>query len=105
EYMLERDQSVSPTCLVVWRPAGPPRNGGHQLYSGLSREENAPVFPTISRGLDVRALVEAMMPYMQRQMMKNLERMERGESMLDLDMEQVNAELAELPEKPDEHLE
>ena len=94
EYMLERDRSVGPRCIVVWR--APDRGGGHQFYSGFDREEDSGSFPTISRGTDIRAIAEIMMPHF-------IEAIER-EGSLEIDMDRANAELAELPETPDERL-
>lgn len=98
-----RDGSVGPRCIVAWRHR---KNGihkgggGHQFYTGTERDGSSPSLPTIANGMDVSALVEVMMP----RMMKMFEGMRPGEPAKDWDKDEINAELARLPDKPDEDL-
>jgi hypothetical protein len=56
--------------------------------------------PTIANGMDVRALVDVMMPHMFAQMSA----LRAGGPTAELDVNQLNADLAKLPEHPDEDL-
>lgn len=60
----------------------------------------APSLPTIANGMDINALVGVMMP----RMMKSFEAMRAGEPAKEFDKDELNAELARLPDKPDEQL-
>jgi len=97
------DRLVGPRCIVAWRnrKAGIHKGGGgHQYYNGAERDPNSPALPTIANGMDVAALVGAMMPHL----MKSFERMRAGEPFVGPDTDELNAELARLPEHPDEQL-
>ncbi len=97
------DASVGPRCVVVWRHRdGSPRKGGgaQQFYDGTARENNGPILPTIANGMDVGGLIGVLMPRMQKQ----LEAMKRGETASFDPFDGINAELARLPDKPDEKL-
>lgn len=100
ELMLQRDRSVSPTCIVVWRG----RTGGHRFYSGTTCVESDGGFPTIANGMDVRAILEATGPMTREHMLAAWDAMERGETAPELDVDRMNAELAMLPSEPDERL-
>jgi hypothetical protein len=76
------------------------RGSGHQFYTGTTRDTNSPALPTIATGMDVQAIVSAMMPHMS----KRLEAMLAGEPAKDLDANELNAELARFPHEPDENL-
>jgi hypothetical protein len=96
-------QSVGPNCIVKWqyRKEGT-RNGGggHQSYTGLVRDAAGPGYPTITRGTDLNALIEVMLP----RIMKNFEALRIGGPDRELDTESINAQLAKLPHQPDERL-
>lgn len=50
--------------------------------------------------MDIRALIDAMMPHF----MRNVDALRTGQPAAELDKNQVNAELARLPDKPDDTL-
>ena len=97
------DKLVGPRCIVAWRfrKGGFHNGGGGQAYyTGLKRDTSSPALPTIGNGMDVRAIVEAMMPRMTRDM----EAMLAGKPAQEWDRDEINAELARLPHGPDEEL-
>ncbi len=97
------DGTVGPRCIVAWRHrklgvhVG---GGGHQFYDGTKRTGDSGALPTIANGMDVQALVQAMMPHVMAQMSKLL----TGGSAGELDVAKMNADVAKLPEHPDENL-
>lgn len=97
------DGTVGPSCIVAWRnrKSGHYKGGGgHQSYTDGLRDANSPSLPTIANGMDINALVGVMMP----RMMKSFEAMRAGEPAKEFDKDELNAELARLPDKPDEQL-
>lgn len=98
-----RDSYVGPNCIVAWRYR---RNGvhkgggGHQYYSGKSRVRDAGPIPTIARGLDVNAVINAVLP----SFLKKIEGWPEIQSDQELDVDAINAELSRLPTDPDENL-
>lgn len=97
------DGSVGPRSIVVWRHAksGVHRGGGaHQFYDGLTRQPDSGALPTIANGMDVQALVGAVMPHMLEQFRTRSE----GQAPLEIDEGALNAALAQIPEHPDENL-
>lgn len=97
------DKSVGPRCIVAWRyRKGGVQNGGsgHQFYTATTPDTNTPSLPTISNGMDVNAIVRVLMPHTT----KRVERRRAGEPAQELDKDEINAELARLPDKPDENL-
>lgn len=97
------DGSVGPRSIVVWRHAksGVYRGGGaHQFYDGLSRQPDSGALPTITNGMDLRALVGAMMPHM----LEQFQTLREGQAPFAIDEGAINAALAQLPEHPDENL-
>jgi hypothetical protein len=95
--------TVGPRCIVAWRngESGPRRGGGGQsYYTGTTRDANSPSLPTIANGMDIRAVCGVVMPLF----MRNFEAMRAGQPSSELDKDQLNAELARLPHKPDETL-
>jgi len=99
------DKSVGPRCIVVWRyrKGGFHKGGGgEQYYTGMTRDASGPpLLPTIGNGMDIRALIDALMP----RTMKMFEAMRAtGEPAMELDKDELNAELAHLPDEPDENL-
>ena len=97
------DRSVGPRCIVAWRyrKEGGVQNGGggHQSYTGASRDLNSPGFPYIGLGLDVKAIVDMMGPLF----IKIVEAVRAGQPG-EWNKDELNAELARLPDKPDESL-
>ena len=97
------DNSVGPRSIVVWRHRkGSTRRGGggHQFYNGIERERDSAALPTIGSGMDIQALIQATMPFVMAQMSS----LEDGGGALEIDRDEINAVLAQLPHKPDETL-
>ena len=97
------DKSVGARSIVAWRyrkDGVQNGGGGHQFYTGTKRDASTPSLPTIARGMDVAAIVKALEPHMT----KMFQAMKAGESAQELDKDDINAELARLPAKPDEDL-
>lgn len=97
------DESVGPRCIVAWRHRkGGVHNGGggHQCYTDRTRDASLPSLPTIANGMDVQALTSLMIP----RMTKMLEAVLAGQPAKELNKDEINAELARLPDKPDETL-
>jgi hypothetical protein len=97
------DKSVGPRCIVAWRhrKGGVHKGGGgQQFYTGATRDASSSSLPTIANGMDIHALVGVMMPHMT----KMFEGMRAGQPAKELDKDELNAELARLPDKPDETL-
>jgi hypothetical protein len=97
------DKSVGPRCIVAWRyRKGGVHNGGgaNQFYTGTTRDISSSDLPIISCGMDVRALFTVMLP----RWMKMFEATRAGNPPPQLDSDEINAELARLPDKPDELL-
>jgi hypothetical protein len=96
-------RTVGPRCIVAWRNkrkgvhAG---GGGHQFYTGATRDASSPLLPTIGNGMDIRALMQTMMPRYK----KAFEALRLGDPPRELNKDQINADLARLPDKPDEKL-
>jgi hypothetical protein len=90
------DKTVGPRCVVVWRhrKEGVHKGGGgHQFYSGTTRDASSPALPTIGVGMDIEAIATAMM-----------EVMRARQTTSELNTDEINAALARLPNKPDENL-
>jgi hypothetical protein len=103
------DKLVGPRCVVAWRhrKGGVHKIGGaDQFYTDTTRDPSSPGLPTITNGMDLEALCGALMPHMMQHSMKQLEAMRAGQQpdALELDKDEINAKLAQLPQKPDEHL-
>ncbi len=97
------DESVGPRCIVAWRHRKEGIHGGgggHQFYTGTTRDANVAGLPTIATGMDVQAIVSAIMP----QMSKMHEAMLADEPAKPLDEDEISTELARLPDEPDENL-
>lgn len=98
-----QDRSVGPRCIVVWRYServSRKRGAAHRLYTDTRRESDAPSLPEISRGMDIPALITAMWPHM----MKRAREALSGQTEGGIDDAAINADLARLPETPDEKL-
>lgn len=102
------DNSVGPRCIVAWRHRkdGVHKGGGaHQLYIGTSRDGSSSSIPIIANGMDVAAIMKVAGPHMFKNAFAQLEAMKTGQPAKDVwDEDKVNAELARLPDKPDETL-
>lgn len=97
------DKSVGPRCIVAWRhrKEGVHKGGGgHQFYTGTTRDSSSPSLPTIANGMDIEALAGVMLP----RITKMFEAIQEGKPAKDLDKDELNVELARLPDKPDENL-
>ena len=95
--------TVGPRCIVAWRNGrdGARRGrGGHQFYTDKTRDASSPSLPIIANGMDIRALADLIMP----RFMRNFQAMGTGQPPAELDKDEMNAELACLPNKPDENL-
>jgi hypothetical protein len=98
------DKTVGPRSVVAWRNKKDgvhrPNGGGHRSYTGTTVDASMPSLPTIGNGMDVQAVISAMMPHVNR----TFEAMRTGQPPSELDKDEINAELARLPDKPDEDL-
>jgi hypothetical protein len=92
-------ETVGPRCLVVWRGTDEQGGGAHLQYTGVIRERGQQSFPSISHGMDVHSLLEILTEEFLKNGSGTLEDLN-----FDLDTEEVNRKLAELPEHPDERL-
>jgi hypothetical protein len=98
------DKSVGPRCIVAWRHRkGSVHKGGgaHQFYTGTTRDPGSPPLPNIRNGMDIHALIGVMMPHMINIM---IEATRAHQPTKELNRGDINAELARLPNKPDENL-
>lgn len=98
------DGSVGPRCIVTWRNRKEgihKGGGGHHFYTGTSRDRSSPCLPAVvGNGMDLQALVGVMMPRLERMFAE----MRAGTPVTDLNADEINAELARLPDTPDEDL-
>ena len=97
------DRSVGPSCIVAWRHkhGGVHKDGGgHQFYTGTTRDANSLSLPAILNGLDVHALIGVMYPHM----LKSFEGIGTDSPPKEIDEDALNAELARLPDTPNEDL-
>jgi hypothetical protein len=94
-----KDNSVGPRCIVAWRnrKGGIHKGGGAQsFYLGAKPDRTGGSLPTIANGMDVQALVDVLMP--------RFVRWKPGEPPPDINTDEINAELAKLPDRPDDKL-
>jgi hypothetical protein len=97
------DGTVGPRCIVAWRNRKKGTHeggGGHQTYTGISREQDIPSLPSIATGVDMHAFTEAMMPHM----LKQTGALHAGNPSADLDWAALDEDIARLPDTPDEKL-
>jgi hypothetical protein len=97
------DRSVGPRCIVAWRNRKEgihKGGGGHQSYTGTTRDANVPSLPIIGHGMDISALCRVLMPHS----LKSLDAMRSGEHGINLYPDELKEEVARLPDKPDENL-
>jgi len=96
-----KDSSVGPRCIVAWRHRE--EGGGcHQFYNGTLRESSTTMLPTIVNGMELNAIIGAIMP----DPSKMLKTMLASEplSLFQIDAQELNAKLAQLPSGPNEEL-
>jgi len=97
------DKSVGPRCIVAWRnrkSSGQGLGGGQQSYTGTLRDAHSPSLPTIAGEFDVQAVIGVSLPYFE----EMFEAARRGDTTKEVDRDKMNADLARLPDKPDEDL-
>jgi hypothetical protein len=98
-----RDKTVGPRCIVAWRNRREgihKGGGGHRGYTGTTRDANLPPLPTIATGMDLQDIVGVTIPHIAEMFAV----LRAGKPKKDLDRDKLNAELARLPNKPDENL-
>lgn len=97
------DKTVGPTCIVGWRYSKEgvhKGGGGHYFYTGTTKDASSPSLPTIANGMDVCAIANMLMPNIFERSRAILD----GQSTKDITLNEINSELARLPDKPDENL-
>lgn len=101
-----RDGTVGPRCIVVWRRRQGSRRaklltgGGHQSYTGVDRDRSSVGIPSISNGLDVKAIGNVLM----QDLLRRVEEYGFCDKTFDVD-EEIRTRLVEnLPSEPDEKL-
>ena len=92
-----KDSLVGPRCIVAWRHRNE-GGGSHQFYNETKREPSSTALPTIATGMDVTAICSVLMKH------SPLEAMLADQPTEAPDENELNAELARLPDKPDENL-
>ena len=96
------DGTVGPHCIVAWRhnKSGVHKGGGgHQFYDGTERTD-CYALPQIVNGTDLQAIGQVMMSHMMERISTSL----AGGTVDELGATMLNAELAKLPQHPDENL-
>jgi hypothetical protein len=96
---LDIRDSVGPRCVVAWRHKT--GGGGNEFYTGTTRDTNSPCLPTLAGAFDVEALVA--LPHIAN-MLEAFEARLAGQPVKEPSEDEINAELARLPDKPDENL-
>ena len=89
--------SVGPRCIVGWRSRRGGDGGGQQSYTATDRDADTPSLPMLGAGTDMTALAGVVMKRL-------LEARQAGRPCQDFPADEVNADLATLPDKPDEDL-
>ena len=92
------DRSVGDRCIVAWRfRVGSRSKGGgaQEYYTGLKRDDNQRLLPSIANGMDVKAIVGALVPSL-----KDV----RPGHIPEVDQQEIDKRLAQLPHEPDEEL-
>ncbi len=102
-----QDRTVGPRCIVVWRThpdlLAKRSGGGHQFYSGKSRENDTVMIPTIGQGRDIKAIIQPLW----NDLLQSIRAWSGDEDSLPdmtVDIDDMNRRLAELPTDPDEKL-
>lgn len=94
------EPTVGSRCIVSWRLKN--GGGGYQFFDGARREASSGGLPSIVQGLDIQALSEILGSYAY----SAFDAWRRGEAKkFELDMEAIGAEVAQLPDTPDDTLE
>lgn len=99
----QRDCFTGPNCIVAWRYAqhGRHKGGGAQaFYERTSRVKGGTTLPTIGRGRDMGAFIQALLPFMGSQ----LGALMRGEPDPGIDVAAMMEAVNKLPITPDENL-
>ena len=91
--------SVGPSCIVAWRRKKGSGCGGHQFYTGMSRDAANPAVSTIGCGLDIKAIANTLMPHFVKAFEKT-----RLDQPADWITDELKADWAQLPDTPDEKL-
>ena len=97
------DKSVGPRCIVAWRHRKEGVHnggGGHQFYTGTTRDASSSSLPSIGHGMDIHSLIGVIMP----RMTQMHEAFRSDQPAKEMDVDELNAKLALLPDKPDENL-
>jgi hypothetical protein len=97
------DESVGPKSIVVWRNRKEGRfkgGGGHQYYEGRNRTDVTGALPLITQGTDLNKIIEVIMP----RTLAMFDTLRAGGEPEEFDKDEINAELAKLPNEPDEQL-
>jgi hypothetical protein len=97
------DETVGPRCIVAWRngkDAARRGGGAHRYYTGTTVDTESPALPTVGNGMDIRAVVSVVMKHF----MATFPAMMKGQQPAEPDLNQINADLARIPDKPDEDL-
>lgn len=101
-----RGGTVGPRCIVVWRRRPGTRQallsgGGQQYYTGVARDQDSSAIPTIVNGMDVQSIAGVLMTMFQGPLADNSR---RPGTPLNLDTDEMNLLLKDLPSEPDEQL-
>jgi hypothetical protein len=101
------DDSVGPRCIVVWRrrPDADGRRiatgGAQQSYTGLDRDRDGDFIPATANGMDLQPMYEVLTKHF----LSRISDPAFGSSpMSDIEMAELNQQLAKLPSEPDEGL-
>jgi hypothetical protein len=99
-----KNGTVGNRCIVVWRRRpGAPYNrpaGKHQFYTDTTRDRSSPAIPTVGNGMDIQALVNALMPQSQ----FGIANRSIAQGPPTLDYDELNRRLASISIEPDEKL-
>lgn len=96
-----RDNSVGPRCIVAWRDRKSGKGGSaHRFFTAEAQDPSSLPIPTIGNGSDIRALLQVIRPHFERMFAD----MRAHRPAHEFDRDQINAELAQMPDDPDETL-
>jgi len=94
------DKSVGPRCIIAWRMGKKAKFGSaHQCYNGIMRENVTIAVPTIAQGMDVMAIMAALLPP-NWPSIKPTDLINRSAE----DIIRMNTALSQVPTKPDTRL-
>ncbi len=103
EYYKTKDKFVGPRCIVAWRNNyGGFYNGGggQEFYTNCKKDINGCQIPTIVGGIDLNAVFNVTRPHTIRQFINLQNGIEEDQQYV---TDQINAELALLPDSPNTH--